>query len=91
MGADAPARNVHLKAAPEFCRGAFGRAEDHAAGRAPDEKHSGDRRDQDRDRLSCYQGIADFLLLNSHRAADRQSGTLGVTHDWRISRRTYMV
>jgi phosphoribosylanthranilate isomerase len=34
-----------------------------------------------------YQGIADFLLLDSHRAADRQIGALGVTHDWRISRR----
>jgi phosphoribosylanthranilate isomerase len=34
-----------------------------------------------------YEGIADFLLLDSHRAADRQIGALGVTHDWRISRR----
>jgi len=30
---------------------------------------------------------ADFLLLDSHRASDRQIGALGVTHDWRISRR----
>ena len=34
-----------------------------------------------------YDGIADFLLLDSHRAADRQIGALGVTHDWTISRR----
>jgi phosphoribosylanthranilate isomerase len=34
-----------------------------------------------------YEGIADFLLLDSHRASDRQIGALGVTHDWRISRR----
>ncbi len=34
-----------------------------------------------------YLGIADFLLLDSYRAADRQIGALGVTHDWTISRR----
>jgi phosphoribosylanthranilate isomerase len=34
-----------------------------------------------------YDGVADFLLLDSHRASDRQIGALGVTHDWRISRR----
>jgi phosphoribosylanthranilate isomerase len=34
-----------------------------------------------------YEAIADFLLLDSHRAADRQIGALGVTHDWSISRR----
>ena len=34
-----------------------------------------------------YEGIADFLLLDSHRESDRQIGALGVTHDWRISRR----
>jgi phosphoribosylanthranilate isomerase len=34
-----------------------------------------------------YDGIADFLLLDSHRQSDRQIGALGVTHDWRISRR----
>jgi len=33
-----------------------------------------------------YDGIADFLLLDSHRESDRQIGALGVTHDWRISR-----
>ncbi len=35
----------------------------------------------------AYDGIADFLLLDSHRVSDRQIGALGVTHDWRISRR----
>lgn len=34
-----------------------------------------------------YDGIADFILLDSHRANDNQIGALGVTHDWRISRR----
>jgi phosphoribosylanthranilate isomerase len=34
-----------------------------------------------------YMEIADFLLLDSHRPADQQIGALGVTHDWRISRR----
>lgn len=34
-----------------------------------------------------YEGIADFLLLDSHRPTDRQIGALGVTHDWSISRR----
>jgi phosphoribosylanthranilate isomerase len=33
------------------------------------------------------EGIADFLLLDSHRESDRQVGALGVTHDWSISRR----
>src|SRR4051812_30773632 len=33
-----------------------------------------------------YEGIADFLLLDSHREADRQIGALGITHDWQISR-----
>ncbi len=34
-----------------------------------------------------YDGFVDFLLLDSHRADDRQIGALGVTHDWSISRR----
>ncbi|HEV2550294.1 MAG TPA: phosphoribosylanthranilate isomerase [Stellaceae bacterium] len=34
-----------------------------------------------------YEGIADFLLLDTYRLADRQIGALGVTHDWSISRR----
>jgi phosphoribosylanthranilate isomerase len=34
-----------------------------------------------------YGGIADFLLLDSYRASDRQIGALGLTHDWTISRR----
>jgi phosphoribosylanthranilate isomerase len=33
-----------------------------------------------------YDGIVDFLLLDSHRAGDAQIGALGVTHDWNISR-----
>jgi phosphoribosylanthranilate isomerase len=35
----------------------------------------------------AYEGIADFLLLDSHLASDRQIGALGIPHDWRISRR----
>jgi len=34
-----------------------------------------------------YQGIVEFLLLDSYRPADRQIGALGITHDWGISRR----
>jgi phosphoribosylanthranilate isomerase len=33
-----------------------------------------------------YEGIVDFLLLDSYSANDRQIGALGVTHDWNISR-----
>lgn len=36
---------------------------------------------------SAYEGIADFLLLDSHDPGDRQIGGLGRTHDWSISRR----
>jgi len=35
----------------------------------------------------AYRGIADYLLLDSHRASDRQIGALGLTHDWNLSRR----
>lgn len=35
----------------------------------------------------AYDGVADFLLLDSYRANDRQIGALGITHDWSISRR----
>jgi phosphoribosylanthranilate isomerase len=38
-------------------------------------------------RAAAYVGIADFLLLDSYRADDRQIGALGVTHDWSVSRR----
>jgi phosphoribosylanthranilate isomerase len=34
-----------------------------------------------------YDGVADFILLDSYRALDSQIGALGVTHDWRVSRR----
>ncbi len=34
-----------------------------------------------------YDGIADFLLLDSHRPGDNQIGALGLTHDWSISAR----
>jgi phosphoribosylanthranilate isomerase len=34
-----------------------------------------------------YDGIADFLLLDSHRPGDRQIGALGITHDWALDRR----
>jgi len=39
------------------------------------------------DLARAYRGVADFLLLDSHHAGDRQIGALGCTHDWRISRR----
>jgi len=34
-----------------------------------------------------YDGIADLLLLDSHRASDVQIGALGIVHDWSVSRR----
>jgi len=38
------------------------------------------------DVAESYEGIADFILLDSYRAEDKQIGALGVTHDWSISR-----
>jgi phosphoribosylanthranilate isomerase len=35
---------------------------------------------------ALYDGIADYILLDSYRKADKQIGALGVTHDWSISR-----
>lgn len=34
-----------------------------------------------------YEGVANYLLLDSHRPSDKQIGALGVPHDWSISRR----
>ena len=34
-----------------------------------------------------YQGVADFLLLDSYDPSTRQFGALGRGHDWNISRR----
>jgi phosphoribosylanthranilate isomerase len=34
-----------------------------------------------------YQGVADFLLLDSYDPGSRQFGALGRTHDWSVSRR----
>ncbi len=34
-----------------------------------------------------YEGMADYLLLDSHRSSDKQIGAIGVPHDWNISRR----
>ena len=35
----------------------------------------------------AYDGVADWLLLDSHKRGDSQIGALGITHDWAISRR----
>lgn len=35
----------------------------------------------------AHEGIADFLLLDSHAPGDAQIGALGRTHDWALSRR----
>jgi phosphoribosylanthranilate isomerase len=35
----------------------------------------------------AYEGVADFLLLDSHTPGDRQIGAVGRTHDWTVSRR----
>ena len=34
-----------------------------------------------------YDGIANILLLDSHRRGDRQIGALGVSHSWEIDRK----
>ena len=34
-----------------------------------------------------YDGVADWLLLDSYEAGDRQIGALGVTHSWEVDRR----
>ena len=34
-----------------------------------------------------YDGIADWLLLDSHQSGDRQIGALGITHNWDLDRR----
>jgi phosphoribosylanthranilate isomerase len=36
---------------------------------------------------ASYQGVADFLLLDSWDPGTRQFGALGRTHDWSLSRR----
>jgi phosphoribosylanthranilate isomerase len=33
-----------------------------------------------------YDGVADMLLLDSHRPGDTQIGALGITHDWELDR-----
>src|SRR6516164_7357583 len=35
----------------------------------------------------AYDGIVDWILLDSHRTGDVQIGAQGVTHDWSISRK----
>ena len=34
-----------------------------------------------------YDGIADLLLLDSHRPGDTQIGALGITHSWELDRK----
>jgi phosphoribosylanthranilate isomerase len=34
-----------------------------------------------------YDGVADMLLLDSHRPGDLQIGALGVTHSWELDRK----
>ena len=36
---------------------------------------------------TSYDGIADIMLLDSHRPGDRQIGALGVTHSWELDRK----
>ena len=33
-----------------------------------------------------YDGVADWLLLDSYESGDRQVGALGVTHSWELDR-----
>jgi len=35
----------------------------------------------------AYEGIADWLLLDSYKSGDRQIGALGITHSWELDRR----
>ena len=35
----------------------------------------------------AYDGVVDWILLDSHRTGDVQIGAQGVTHDWSISRK----
>ena len=78
---------VHLGAAPELLSpGDGGSAEIHTPGCVI--MRSVPVVDEGSIALACdYDGITDFLLLDSHRPFDRQIGALGVTHDWTISRR----
>ena len=34
-----------------------------------------------------YEGVADYLLLDTHQSGDSQIGATGLTHDWAISRK----
>ena len=34
-----------------------------------------------------YDGVADWLLLDTYESGDRQIGALGVTHSWDLDRR----
>src|SRR5215475_733045 len=34
-----------------------------------------------------YEGVADWLLLDSYESGDRQIGALGMTHSWDLDRR----
>jgi len=33
-----------------------------------------------------YDGIADILLLDSHKPGDKQIGALGITHNWDLDK-----
>ena len=37
--------------------------------------------------VRSYEGVADWLLLDSYESGDRQIGALGVTHSWELDRR----
>jgi len=39
------------------------------------------------DLARSYDGVADWLLLDSYESGDRQIGALGVTHSWQLDRR----
>ena len=34
-----------------------------------------------------YEGVADYLLLDSHKINDNQVGATGMVHDWNISKK----
>jgi phosphoribosylanthranilate isomerase len=48
------------------------------------------RDESDIDVAKCYEGVADFLLLDTWRSGDPEIGACGLVHDWEISRRIVM-
>jgi phosphoribosylanthranilate isomerase len=48
------------------------------------------RDESDIDVAKCYEGVADFLLLDTWKSGEPEIGACGLVHDWEISRRIVM-